>query len=155
MGRRKQADGDAYAGMSEEDAALKRMEDLDELLEGRGINDTINHMGWTLLIYNSRRGELNSVKLLLLAGADVDKRDNEGSSALHYAAGQGHEAVAKALLDGGADVFARCLDGRTPLHRAAGNGKLECTKLLIERYSDAQLNDAGGPESMTPLEEVR
>ena len=38
---------------------------------GSGLNEAINPMGWTHLIFNSRRGELNNVKLLLLAGADV------------------------------------------------------------------------------------
>jgi hypothetical protein len=151
-GRGQQKD-DPYAGLSEEDAALKRMEDLDEMLQGRGINDAINSMGWTLLTYHSRQGDLNSVRLLLLAGVDVNKRDEEGSTALHYAAGQGHETLASELIAAGADPAAPSLDGRTPLHRAAGNGKLECTTLLAEL--DSNLDRVGGPESMTPLEEVR
>jgi hypothetical protein len=49
---------------------------------GSGLNEAINPMGWTHLIFNSRRGELNNIKLLLLAGADVSPDLSVGCSAL-------------------------------------------------------------------------
>ena len=143
---------DPYVGLNEEEAALKRMQDLDELLGTRSLNEVINPAGWTQLIFNSRRGELNSVKLLLMAGADVHVRDHDGADALHYAAGQGHDEIVKALLLAGANARGRSSDARLPLHRAAGNGKLGSALLLLQHGCDP--NEVGGPDLLTALEEA-
>ena len=143
---------DPYVGLNEEEAALKRMQDLDELLGTRSLNEVINPAGWTQLIFNSRRGEFNSVKLLLMAGADVHVRDHDGADALHYAAGQGHDEIVKALLLAGANARGQSSDGRLPLHRAAGNGKLGSALLLLQQGCDP--NEVGGPDLLTALEEA-
>ena len=53
-------------------------------------------------------GHKHAVKLLLHAGADVNKADHHKYTALVYAAGYGHEDVVKTLLDAGADQTLTC-----------------------------------------------
>ena len=151
--RDKQYQGDPYDGLSDEEAALARMRDLDELLGTVGLDEPINNFGWTQLIYNARTGDLNNVRLLLLAGADTGSRDSEGSVALHFAAGQGHVDVVKELLAAGADPLICCDDGRSALHRAAGNGKVATLQLLLEPCASI-LDARGGPLRRTAAEEA-
>ena len=60
-------------------------------------------------------------RLLLEAGADVNLRNDHGSTPLHSVAAMppAGNAVASALLERGADVNARNDFGHTPLHAAA------------------------------------
>ena len=44
------------------------------------------------------RGNLETVKLLVQAGADVDERDDESTTSLHAACGEGHKEVALYLI---------------------------------------------------------
>ena len=71
----------------------------------------------------AREGHANCVKLLLEAGADMDKRDKRGCTPLHNAAKNGHAACGQLLLDAGADATVRNADGKTAFDLMAG--KLE------------------------------
>ncbi len=62
--------------------------------------------------------EAELVKVLLAAGAEVDARDAEGSTALYLAAAYRCLDCVHQLLAAGAFVNARCAGGRTPLHVA-------------------------------------
>lgn len=58
-------------------------------------------------------GQVRTVKALLAAGANVNRRDNRGRTALFDALEQGHLPVAKELLRAGARIGRRDLDGLT------------------------------------------
>lgn len=76
--------------------------------------------GYSPLIYASRAGQVEAVKLLLRKGAYVDRQTTEmRSTALHRAAVAGHAEVVRLLLDAGADASIRDCDGMTPLERVA------------------------------------
>lgn len=66
--------------------------------------------------------DLESVRLLLLQGADVEDLDVEGLTPLLVAATNGHIGVLTALLEGGARTEATDSAGSTSLHRAAEYG---------------------------------
>ena len=80
------------------------------------------------------------VDALLAAGADVDARAGNGSTALHWAAGADAAGMVRVLLDRGADPLAVTYtwqrqifgkgSGRTALHWAAERGSDECCALL-------------------------
>ena len=80
---------------------------------------------WTPLIIASSAGHEAVAKLLLSAGASVNRCTNQGRSPLLYAASRNRKAIAKMLLDEHADVNLQDKLGATPLHRAVGCGHVE------------------------------
>ena len=75
-------------------------------------------------------------RLLLDRGAQVDARDEGGSTPLLYAARNGKTDVSRLLLDRGAQVDARGADDWTPLYWAATNGHTDTAMLLILNGAD-------------------
>ena len=66
--------------------------------------------GWggvTPLINAATNGQKSAVMALLVLGAALEGRDENGWTALHRAAGKGHKSVVVALIEAGADVSAR------------------------------------------------
>ena len=86
---------------------------LEEVVEG----------GSTALLFAARSGDVESARLLLAAGADVDDTGADGNPALVVAAHGGHGSVAALLLRAGADPNAAPL-GYTALHAAVLRGTL-------------------------------
>jgi ankyrin repeat protein len=86
-------------------------------------------------------GDIQTVKLLLDNGADVDAKWDgyrDGATPLHLAAAKGHTETAKLLLDRGALINAENERGDwriygTPLDAAASEGHTETVKLLLDR----------------------
>lgn len=88
--------------------------------------------GLSPLHYAAREGGLESARLLLDAGAEIDQRNPDDITPLIMAIGNGHAEVAKFLVEMGADVNASDWYGRTPLWSAVearnqdiNNGTLE------------------------------
>ncbi|HTM02482.1 MAG TPA: ankyrin repeat domain-containing protein [Vicinamibacterales bacterium] len=74
--------------------------------------------GMTALLLASRDGHLDAVKLLVEAGAEVDRADPNGMTPLLMALTNGQIAVAKFLLEHGADPKHADWWGREPLWAA-------------------------------------
>jgi ankyrin repeat protein len=70
-------------------------------------------------------GDMDSVRRMLAAGADVNSRDSEGSTLLMLASHAGNLAMVLALIKAGADVNACDERGWTPLMKAAYNAELD------------------------------
>jgi ankyrin repeat protein len=66
------------------------------------------------LSWAAERGHVDTVKLLLERGAEVDSKDNDGRTPLSWAARR-PEAVVKLLLERGAELDSKDNYGRTPL----------------------------------------
>ena len=86
---------------------------LEEVVEG----------GSTALLFAARSGDVESARMLLAAGADVDDTAADGNPALVVAAHGGHGSLAALLLRAGADPNAAPL-GYTALHAAVLRGTL-------------------------------
>ena len=86
----------------------------------------------------SARGNVDIVKVLLIAGAKTERKDEEGATALHHACDGGKLEVAKVLMQKGADCNATDKIGCTPLHCACcGDEPLEQERLeLVTRIID-------------------
>jgi hypothetical protein len=60
--------------------------------------------GGTPLMFAAQRGSVDSVCLLVRAGAHVNDRDDDERSALTAAAAWGHESIVRFLIENGADL---------------------------------------------------
>jgi cytohesin len=87
--------------------------------------------------------EAEIVRALLKAGADPNRVDLDGTTALHYAAGAGPRAV-RLLLNAGADPNARANDGRSSLFSAIEDGLPAVVEALLEGGADPSLPDESG-----------
>jgi uncharacterized protein len=74
--------------------------------------------GMTPLLYASRDGRMETVRILLDAGADVNVSDANAITPLISAITNNHPAVARYLIERGADIKAVDWYGRTPLWAA-------------------------------------
>jgi ankyrin repeat protein len=72
----------------------------------------------TPLLYASRDGRMEIVRMLLDAGADINQRDGNEIPPLIIAITNNHPDVARLLIDRGADITAVDWYGRTPLWAA-------------------------------------
>lgn len=80
--------------------------------------------GFTPLLFAAQQGDLESTRLLLDAGADIDFATEEEGSALVIATAAGHEELANFLLERGANPDITDAYGLTPLHFALHKGVL-------------------------------
>ena len=98
----------------------------------------------TPLIIAAHNGHLNSVKILLGYGADIEARGTlkiendviKGCTPLWAAAASGHLNVVKLLIERNADVDGRTSTDSTPLRVAAHDGHLDVVRCLVESGAD-------------------
>jgi hypothetical protein len=90
-------------------------------------------VGSSPLVSAVRSNEAQLVERFLRAGAQVDRRNPDGESALHIASNLGHVALVERLLAAGADINAAVADGRTPIHYAVLNNQWAVADLLYTR----------------------
>ncbi|MBX9601195.1 MAG: ankyrin repeat domain-containing protein [Bryobacteraceae bacterium] len=103
-------------------------------------------LGITPLMYASAFGNVESLRILLDFGAEVNARSEGGITALLWAASD--PAKASLLVERGANVNAASRDNRTPLMVAAMAGQESVVRLLLDKGADIQAQDAAGN---TPL----
>jgi len=102
------------------------------------------------LMYSAALGSLESMRLLLDAGADPNASNDFAATPLMWCAGDA--AKVRLLLSKGAKVDARSKLGRTPLLIAAAHdGAIETARLLMERGADVNARDESG---MSVLEQA-
>jgi hypothetical protein len=82
------------------------------------------------LIAAAGRGDAAALLTLLRDGADPDRGDASGWTALHQAALSGESASARVLLDRGASPDLRARSRGTPLDVAETSGRSEVARLL-------------------------
>jgi ankyrin repeat protein len=130
-----------------------------------GQRNRVNRLGATAFFLGAKNTDLEVLKVLLAAGADVNIPSADGSTPLMVAAGlhmwyvgedggslpgQEDEAfeVVKLCVERGADVNAASNIGETPLHGAAFRGVNAIADYLVEKGAKLDAKDTRG---WTPL----
>ena len=104
------------------------------------------------LIEAVNRGiEIDGVCRMILADADVNAQNSDGSTPLHRAVVRDYYAAAALLIDAGAEVDLRNNGGKTPLYKAASLGRAKMVSLLLSAGANGGLADNDG---ITPLDKA-
>ena len=106
------------------------------------------------------QGNLEAVKQHIVAGTDVNAKEDGEMTALHNAAYHGHKEIAEyghkeiaeLLITKGAEVNAKDDIDRVPLHGAVGKGHKEIAELLITKGADV---NAKSDDYTTPVDEAK
>lgn len=93
--------------------------------------------GNTALMFAARSSDLQSVQLLVDAGADVNQLSALGTSPMIMAIHGGNTAALEYLIANGADIESND-SGHTALHAAVQRGNLEAVQLLIKNGADLE-----------------
>jgi ankyrin repeat protein len=100
-----------------------------------GYNRQIPHGGETALMFAARVGDLDSAKLLVAAGANVNDVDAWGVSAVVLAAHSDYRELVEFLLEHGADPNSAAA-GFTALHEAIMRRDEEMAAALLDHGAD-------------------
>ncbi len=117
------------------------------LSDDPGLREAADDKGRTPLGVASRAGQLEIVRLLLDAGADIDPVDSSGYTPLFLAVYQGHVDVVDLLSENGADInfeharFGRAVD--LAFMRECQQGESGMTDLLRSRGVEFDPNHVG------------
>lgn len=93
--------------------------------------------------------QFDIVKILINAGANIDRKCINGRTPLHVAVGNNDFSIVSYLLSIGAKVNIADNNQDSPLHLAAISGNFEITKLLIRKGADPMKSNRLG---LTPFE---
>lgn len=104
--------------------------------------------GCTTLHDAARTGDMAGVRRCIQGETDVDRRDDQGNTALMISVKRRHAEIARLLIDHGADINAADSHGTTPLMVAAGYGAQDIVATL--EIGGATI-DAHDNEGMTAL----
>lgn len=92
-------------------------------------------LGLTPLYLACQKGHIETAKLLISRGADVNAKNTSGWAPIHIAAGEGHLAVVTMLLDNNADPDV-IISERNAFFLAIQKGRLETMKELGKRHQN-------------------
>ncbi|KAH8424381.1 uncharacterized protein LDX57_002132 [Aspergillus melleus] len=109
----------------------------------------VNHFRAVALTWATIRGREETIRKLLLEGADkVIETHNKSNSPLFLSAMCGHLSITNFLVEQNYDPDARNETGRTPLSWAAQNGHMDIVKFLLSKGVDMDSEDE---DNQTPL----
>lgn len=105
----------------------------------------------TPLVDAVRQQDVAEVRALVRSGADVNRPEGDGATALHWAVHEDAAEIVRVLLDAGAAAGTANDLGITPLHLAAASGNAGILTLLLEKRANP---NAAANSGVTPLMEA-
>jgi hypothetical protein len=125
--------------------AIKRgdLESVKELFD-KSIINIKNAYGVTPLIMAVSRSYEDIAKFLIKNGADVNAKDNEGSSTLLHSCFVDDSKIAELLVRSGADINVQDNFGITPLIYSCSEGYINLAKLLVKYGADINMRTKYG-----------
>ena len=111
--------------------------------------NTNENNGLQLIHEAAREGNIEKLRTLLEAGAEIESRNEKGETPLHCAVSAGHTHIFYLLTGNDADLNARDHAGRTPLHVAVWKNHIGWVERLTRNYADLTIRDE---EGKTPLD---
>ena len=132
-------------------AALLAMRDI---AKAQGIDETSLRAAVTpdALHQAAKAGDITTLKAALDAGADVNRLDGKGWTALMHAVNKGNVLIVESLVEIGVDVDVQAPDGATALFMAAVLGHPKIIELLMKANADISIQ---GPKGMTAVDAAR
>jgi len=91
--------------------------------------------------------DVEKVRTLIRAGADVNAANNYGANAMQLAAEVGHVELLDMLLDAGADVDSPNPEGQTTLMLVARTGNLDAARLLVRKGATIDTRESWGQQT--------
>jgi ankyrin repeat protein len=104
------------------------------------------------IITAAAAGKTEAAKLLIDAGADLNYKNADGSTALHTAAVFGNNEIARLLINAGIDLNSKNNDGASPLHVAAFFGRVDIVKALLDKGADISIKNSRGHTALQTVE---
>ncbi|EAY05399.1 ankyrin repeat protein, putative [Trichomonas vaginalis G3] len=95
-------------------------------------------------VYSAKLNISSLSEYFLYNGADINKKDYNGKTALHYAARNNSKEMAKLLILHGADINEKDENRKTALHYEAENNCKETAELLILHGANIDEKDENG-----------
>ena len=133
------------------DAAMRRdIEGVKTLLRGGADVNAAQGDGMTALHWASLNADLDTMNVLIAAGAATDALTRVGAyTPLHLASQRGHAAAVARLVQAGGRVGAVTATGVQPLHLAAQAGSAQTVTALLDGGADRDARDK--THARTPL----
>ena len=126
-----------------------RTEEVRRLVAREGAANALPDR-WSALMWAARAGQVDAMKALVDAGADVNLHDQgpNGWTALLHAVHKDQQKAVSALLGWGADPNARSENGCTALMLAAGQGEKEIVAILLHHGADPRARTTDGTNAL-------
>ena len=113
-----------------EEESFERMTEL--IIKGANVDYKDEKKGDFPLLICCRKGYKGTFILLIRFGANINNKNNYGTTATMAAARHGYDELLKLLIEKGADIDERCIDSDNALDSAKIHNELDCVKLLEE-----------------------
>ena len=122
----------------------KKYEVLQKMLDMGADPNIKDSNGWSALHYACQFGDIESVKILIKANADIDSYSNNKRLPLHFAANMNYPDIVKFLLENKSNADYKDDQGCTPMHLAAKQGNTKCIEHLLAFGADLYATDFRG-----------
>ena len=121
--------------------------------KGAEVDRAEYKFGATSLYIACQNCHVDTARLLLDKGADVNRANTNNETPLYIACQQGNVDVARLVLGKGADMNQERNDGTMPLHVACENGHVDAARLLLDKgvEVDQAVSERWKKKGLTPL----